>query len=338
MPTHIPYLDGWRGLAIACLLIGHFFPVPGINLGTVGVALFFVLSGLLMARVLFLQKTDLRTFYQRRIARVFPSIAVYLTVVSCAFMLAGQPIALAELLPAMTFTNNYFVTSNWTMPFGHIWSLSVEEHSYVVLSLAAAWSRLRGGRGISSMGAVLAMVVLATGMYSLAPAPVPPNVFLRSEVASFGIFFSGFALLVFHFRGLHPAWPWCAPLLLAIGVAAHWWSVPAGIRILVGWGALALAVNTMAQAPRRFLAVLEWAWLRKLGTISFSLYLWQQPFYQLVHHDGMPPLPGLLLALAVGTAAFYLIERPMRRYLNSLWTKQARPTPADAADAPIVHS
>ncbi|CAH0287860.1 hypothetical protein SRABI118_03981 [Massilia sp. Bi118] len=42
MKTHIPYLDGWRGLAIVFLLIGHFLPVPGLNFGAIGVSLFFV--------------------------------------------------------------------------------------------------------------------------------------------------------------------------------------------------------------------------------------------------------------------------------------------------------
>jgi peptidoglycan/LPS O-acetylase OafA/YrhL len=336
MSTHIPYLDGWRGLAIACLLTGHFFPVAGINFGTVGVALFFVLSGLLMARVLFLQRAEFGAFYRRRIARVFPSVAVYLAAITCIYLLLGEPVVLAELLPAMSFTNNYFVTDNWTMPFGHIWSLSVEEHSYVVLSLAAGWSRVRGGRGLSAMGLVLGLVILATGVVSLAPALAPSNAFLRTEVASFGILFSGFALLAFHYGGMRPAWRWMAPIMLLIGVAAHWWSVPPGVRVLLGWGALALALNTMAHAPRLFLAMFEQAWLRRLGTVSFSLYLWQQPFYQLVHQRGMPPLLGLALSIAVGLAAFYLIERPARTYLNTRWTGKANPAPPAASDAPAL--
>ena len=67
------YLDGWRGLAIGILLIGHFFPVPGINLGAVGVNLFFVLSGWLMARLLFVQQVSSASFYRRRISRIFPA-------------------------------------------------------------------------------------------------------------------------------------------------------------------------------------------------------------------------------------------------------------------------
>ncbi|MER8439084.1 hypothetical protein NKH36_02770 [Mesorhizobium sp. M1312] len=51
--TRLAHLDGWRGLSIVLVLIGHFFPVPGINLGVMGVEFFFVLSGRLMAEILF---------------------------------------------------------------------------------------------------------------------------------------------------------------------------------------------------------------------------------------------------------------------------------------------
>jgi len=61
-PKHIACLDGWRHAAIAAPLLGHFYPVPGLNSGTLGVDLFFVLSGLLMTRILFVQKQPLGIF------------------------------------------------------------------------------------------------------------------------------------------------------------------------------------------------------------------------------------------------------------------------------------
>lgn len=322
MTKHIPYLDGWRGLAIVCLLIGHFFAVPAINFGTVGVALFFVLSGLLMARVLFIQQTDLGAFYRRRISRVFPSVAMYLTVITVIFFVSGNEVSAIELLSALTFTNNYFVVNNWTMPLGHIWSLSVEEHSYVLLSLAACWCRVRGGRGIAAIGFILGLILLAIALYSLFPDIPDKRYYLRTEVASFGIFASGFVLLAVAHNAIRLTWSWTAPVALAVGILAHWWSVPPGVRILLGWGALAFAINAMPAAPRWFLAIFEAAWLRRLGVYSFSLYLWQQPFYQLYRHYGMSPVLGLALSLAAGWAAFHLIENPARTYLNKKWGAQ----------------
>ena len=52
----IAYLDGWRGLAIGLVLIDHFSPVCGIALGRMGVDVFFVLSGMFMANILFVKR------------------------------------------------------------------------------------------------------------------------------------------------------------------------------------------------------------------------------------------------------------------------------------------
>ncbi|MGB9107047.1 MAG: acyltransferase, partial [Telluria sp.] len=153
MKTHIPYLDGWRGLAIVFLLIGHFFPVPGLKFGPMGVGMFFVLSGYLMSKILFIDKVPLSIFYRRRIARIVPSVVVLLAVVCLSYLLAGRDISRYELLSAATFTNNYFVGADlWTMPLGHIWSLSVEEHAYILLSLLALSCRARKTSGLAELG------------------------------------------------------------------------------------------------------------------------------------------------------------------------------------------
>lgn len=338
MTKHIPYLDGWRGLAIVCLLIGHFFPIPAINLGVVGVALFFVLSGLLMARVLFIQQTDFATFYRRRISRVFPSVAAYLALISVIWLLTGQGVSQVELLAAMTFTNNYIGVELGDMPFGHIWSLSVEEHSYVILSLAAFWCRSRGRRGLSAIALIVAFILFAVGVYSLVPGATSPRFALRTEVASFGIFASGLVCLALAEKKIGLQRAWIAPLALLAGLLAHWWSLPTGFRIIAGWGAFAVAVNALAAAPRWFLALFEASWLRQLGVCSFSLYLWQQPFYMLSRHHGLPPLLGLLLSLLAGWAAFRLIEDPARVYLNARWGAKPRVVIDPESETEVVGS
>ena len=64
--------------------------------------------------------------------------------------------------------------------------------------------------------------------------------------------------------------------------------------------------------------VLELAPVRWLGLISYSVYLWQQPFYRL----HLPYKSGLVLSLIVGTASFYFFESPIRRWLNANWHGQ----------------
>ncbi|TIU24619.1 MAG: acyltransferase, partial [Mesorhizobium sp.] len=75
--TRLAYLDGWRGLSIALVLIGHFFPVPGINLGVLGVEFFFVLSGRLMGEILFIERFPLKKFFKRRFSRIYPALLVF---------------------------------------------------------------------------------------------------------------------------------------------------------------------------------------------------------------------------------------------------------------------
>ena len=334
MNDNSPYLDGWRGLAILCLLIGHFFPVPGINLGTVGVALFFVLSGLLMAKVLFVQNMDIKTFYRRRVSRVFPSIAVYLVVVTMFFAMSGNELAYGELFAAATFTNNYFVSADWTMPFGHIWSLSVEEHSYVILTLAAYWSRRHRHDGMGALRLILSLILLAIACYSILSPDGEEPWHLRTEVASFGIFFSGFLFLGAMYGKCSFSSAWLAPLALGAGILAHWWNVPDQVRVVLGWGALAVSINAMTAAPRWLSMILESSFMRRLGLYSFSLYLWQQPFYQWIHERDVSPIVGLVLSLAVGGVAYYLVENPARIYLNRHWAKK----PVTAVDVREVRS
>jgi peptidoglycan/LPS O-acetylase OafA/YrhL len=78
-------------------------------------------------------------------------------------------------------------------------------------------------------------------------------------------------------------------------------------------------------------AVLAAAPLRMLGLWSFSIYVWQQPFYLLSKYHGMPHVLGLALAVACGVASFYLVEQPSRTWLNRRF---ARPQAATAAEAP----
>ncbi len=338
MKKHIPYLDGWRGLAIVCLLVGHFFPIKGVNLGSLGVALFFVLSGFLMSRILFIDKVPLPLFYRRRIARILPSVAVLLVVVSLVYLVAGRDLSGYELLTAATFTNNYFLTrDHWTMPIGHIWSLSVEEHAYILLSLLALSCRARKTSGLAALGTTAAIgAAIAVTYWVVFGRNHPPSLWLHTEVAAFGIVVSGFLLLAIGQRGaVLPPWAarFVVPLLVMLGIGAYWWRVVPPATLLIGCGAFALALNLLDRSPGLFRRCLEFRPLRQLGVWSYSLYLWQQPFYMLVRHEGLPAPLGLLYSLAVGILAFYLIENPSRNWLNRVLAPKRTMAASDHAAA-----
>jgi peptidoglycan/LPS O-acetylase OafA/YrhL len=169
--THIPALDGLRGLAILLVLMFH-FSIPATHLtglrraivhlpgaGWVGVDLFFVLSGFLITTILYdAKRTDgfFRNFYMRRVLRIFP---LYYGVLFVAFVLIPfTPLSnLPPLINSATYHSlarnqiwlwayltNYvqpkggsdflrreYIEPGWSL-FTHFWSLAVEEQFYLV--------------------------------------------------------------------------------------------------------------------------------------------------------------------------------------------------------------
>ena len=87
---HLDYLDGWRGLAVSLVLLGHFGlddVLPGTSV--LGVDFFFVLSGRLMAEILFVQRSPLPTFFFRRFSRIYPGLLVF--VLGASLLFADTP-------------------------------------------------------------------------------------------------------------------------------------------------------------------------------------------------------------------------------------------------------
>src|SRR5260370_42706982 len=87
---HYPELDGLRGLAVLLVVVGHaLLSSRGIHsqLASLGVLLFFVLSGFLITGVLLNEKAargrvNLSNFYLRRILRLAPALLMFLAIVT----------------------------------------------------------------------------------------------------------------------------------------------------------------------------------------------------------------------------------------------------------------
>lgn len=144
MTGYIKGLDGLRGIAIILVMLFHFrrydFGEIGLDVGWVGVQLFFVLSGFLITRILLHEKHRsigkyLKKFYWRRSLRIFPVYFAYLFVLTISFWLFGFPDALGKKAAWLyTYTYNFTrLLPEWSHSvfFTHLWSLSVEEQFYL---------------------------------------------------------------------------------------------------------------------------------------------------------------------------------------------------------------
>ena len=150
VPEKLHGLDHLRALAIILVFLFH-YPAPddlpewlwGLkDFGWIGVDLFFVLSGFLIARQLFTElKTtntiSLKKFFVKRFFRIIP---VYLFVITIYFLIPvfREKESLPALWRFLTFTQNIGLDPSVNGTFSHAWSLCVEEQFYLFFPLIIA--------------------------------------------------------------------------------------------------------------------------------------------------------------------------------------------------------
>lgn len=319
--TRLAYLDGWRGLSIALVLIGHFFPVPGINLGVLGVEFFFVLSGRLMAEILFIERYPLKKFFKRRFSRIYPALLVFVVVAMIA--LSGTFIVFKwkAALTALTFTYNYAgILLNRAGALDHIWSLCIEEHAYIILAAISAIVASRSR--VVPLLLVLALLAMANGAVSYWFLHMDYEAtYWRTDVHIASILLSA-AVCLLKADGKLPALlkgPYVAVAAAVGAVFLFMDSVPTPIHYLIAVPLLATAVNALDFSTRFLSGWLSSLPMTTLGLWSYSLYLWQQPFYKFVYEQGSNPWPMLAGVFACALCSYYLIERPAREWLNRNW-------------------
>ncbi len=150
--TYRPGLDGLRAVAVY-LVLGFHAGIGALRGGFVGVDLFFVLSGFLVATILLRELESeggirLWAFYGRRVRRLLPAALLAITATSVTFVLIASSARRAPLIgDAQASTlymanwrflgeqNDYFARDSAPSPFLHFWSLSIEEQFYIVFPL-----------------------------------------------------------------------------------------------------------------------------------------------------------------------------------------------------------
>ncbi len=327
------YLDGWRGISILCVLQGHFFRLP-FDLGGFGVCMFFSLSGMLMSDILFNQRQTLSKFYRRRISRVFPVFIVFVVVMFSLSEFWGTTFKWSEFWSTLFFARTYYPYPGiWGtgMPIGHLWSLNVEEHSYMFMSLLTLLPLIRKREALSLIACGSSCIFIGF-IYVKLGQQAPFWGDLGSEVAaSFLLISAGYRLIRDRISRFIP--PWFPILALAAAVIVNqlgpWW-----LHRMVSPFLLALSVNHLSQTYNWFQTQISALPLRQAGLWSFSVYLWQQPFYASKASFPGGPVAALTCAIAVSLLSFYLIEKPCRTWLNSNWRSWRLYQPKECLERP----
>lgn len=315
-PQRILYLDGWRGAAIILVVAGHFF-LQHAGIATLGVEVFFVLSGRLMAEILFVEKYPLPRFFLKRFARIYPALVVF--VIGAFLVLHGGPEAFKPkaAVAGLLLIYNYLGPYVSTVPaLDHLWSLCVEEHSYILLAVVA-WATRRNRKAAVWAIGILTLLSFADSIVSGVVFHHSLQKLWRSDAHVGSVLVSAWMYLVarpyFAERPKIGAWIPVVGLITAVFIFlfVH------DLSNTVGTAVLALMVCTLEVAPAGLQAVLSWRGLTFAGTLSYSLYLWQQPASKFVDAGVLNPWLGIALSLAAAFGSLYVVEKPARAFINS---------------------
>jgi len=355
--TYLPYIDGLRALAVIAVVLYHLAPesLPG---GFAGVDVFFVISGFVvttasLSRANAAPLTFLGDFLARRFQRILPALVVCLLVTSLASALWIPASWLSDAIPRtgrLAFfglsnlelagnAGDYFSPVATFNPFTHTWSLAVEEQFYLAVPLLL-WSWSRSGRWRAGAGVLLAIAAVASGIYALAAYDQGGAAYYLL-VTRFWELAAGVALawLLGHCESLHPQrvvrvilGAWAPPFALAALAFAFVTSRPETFPGPGAWLPVSATVFLIAALHGRdsqhwigrLLGAIP---MRRIGELSYSLYLWHWPVFVLFRwtiglHGPFQMISAAILSLTLAWLSRRFVERPFKRSLAARSSRQ----------------
>jgi peptidoglycan/LPS O-acetylase OafA/YrhL len=334
LPDRIPSLDGLRAVSIGLVILAHVggsvhFPGPLQHLdhlGNLGVKVFFVISGFLISTLLFKEFratgcVSIKGFYVRRIFRIFPAFyAYYLVIVLVAWsgIIALKP---GDALHAATFTMNYHHERAWHL--NHVWSLSVEEQFYLIWPAVILLVGPRRAIVIALLTILLSPLARAYMIYiqDATNSALTREFQAVADTLATGCLLAG----LYNWLGRKPgylAFLQSRAFLLApvvgLGMPLGLFAVHPDLYYLVGQTivhfAIALCIDRCLRFPRdRFGRLINSRPFVFVGVLSYSLYLWQEPFLDPTStvDNVFTSFPlNIVLTLLAAAASYYLVERP----------------------------
>ncbi len=327
--SRIPSLDGLRAMSILFVIVGHLSGESAASamLAGIGVHVFFVLSGYLITRLLQEERArdgqiSLTAFYRRRCFRIFPAAFAYILVIAVL-----SPSSRSALPYALTYTVSYHLYST-PLLYWHLWSLSVEEQFYLLWPLALLL-------GFAHRGWIALLAMFAAAMFRLALAlSSSPYAFAYLHYTFPGTMDSiaaGCLLAIYELQlrercrwmADSPAIAICVPITAWVLYAACWGdpSTVAARSLSVLWGVVPLLIALWV-----FLLIERQDWIFNnpvasvIGVLSYSLYLWQQPF---TLGNKYSTVVAVLMLAACAVASYTLVEKPMLKLGASIKSRKA---------------
>ncbi len=350
----INVLNGLRGYAAILVILSHMTQVSntelgrsiytfvqGFNFGYLGVDLFFVLSGFLITRILIREKTagtfSFKLFYLKRALRIFP--IYFLSIAVCGLLFSWEGMGYLSIYAA----NYYFTFENSPHPLEHTWSLSVEEHYYLIWPLIVYFFHSETIRKYCYLIVGLIVLLSLFLVYEIFDEDISMRlVYMGTEFRILSLCMG--STLAFYEKRLmalpkQVATRWLLLLnavtillvvLTQIGMFMKFAPLPATRLLVFSVCSTMLFLLVLIQENRNngFNSLFSNKYIGYLGKISYGLYLYHFPIFfawEISNNqlDGAPIactslITPLLLTFVLAAASYRFIEEPLIRYKDKM--------------------
>jgi peptidoglycan/LPS O-acetylase OafA/YrhL len=271
--------------------------------GVFGVPLFFFLSAFLITELLTKEqeqfgKISVRSFYIRRILRIWPLYFTFffgMVLITQFTDLFGHISGNTQLAFSL-FSGNWYITFNkWlpSYPINPLWSISVEEQLYILLPIILFYS---GKRGLK----IFSFLALATAYATIIFYAQRPTKGFSGEWTNSFVQFQFFAagiLLSIYLKSWQPNWPLFVRCLIFIGGLISWLIASIVCKVnadsphlstvpqaICGWllilNAVILFFLSLYGSPKKYMPSV----LAYLGRISYGMYIFHITMFWIVYH------------------------------------------------------
>lgn len=339
---YIPSLDGIRALAVGLVFVAHAgfkHLVPG----GLGVTIFFFLSGFLITTLLEKEYEDrgrinYKNFFLRRVFRLFPPLLTCLAVVyasSFAGIIDGGR-SINGLFAQIFYLANYHQIFKWpgAVPegLGVLWSLAVEEHFYLFFPLTLAWLfRLLPRRHVPNALMLVCGAVLAWRCYLVFVADVPESrTYYATDTRIDSILFGSILALTVNpvlrvpeaaMKKRDYAWLAASIGLLLFSLLYRSPQFRETFRYSVqGIALMPIFYLAVIRAEHPLFSWLNWAWMKKLGIYSYSIYLIHHVVLRALEDIPATASPTILIAVSLAISLVFAaaVDRFIDRYFARL--------------------